>query len=61
MWVKLFDSILTKYKLVRDDITAAQMIKSGEPGGSPEVYEKINPKTAKGCVVKRNIFIYYRI
>lgn len=49
--VKLFDDVLTKYKVVRDDITAAQMIKSGEPGGSPEVYEKINPATGKGCVV----------
>jgi len=49
--VKLFDSVLTKYKLIRDDITAAQMIQTGEPGGSPEVYEKINQKTGKGCVV----------
>ena len=49
--VKLFDSILTKYKIVRDDITAAQLVKTGEPGGSPEVYEKIYPATGKGCVV----------
>jgi alpha-galactosidase len=49
--VKLFDSVLTKYKLIRDDITSAQMIKTGEPGGSPEVYEKINQKTGRGCVV----------
>jgi hypothetical protein len=27
------------------------MLKTGEPGGSPEIYEKINPKTGKGCVV----------
>jgi hypothetical protein len=37
--------------MVRDDITAAQVVKSGEPGGSPEIYEKINPKTGRGCVV----------
>lgn len=49
--VELFNNILSKYKTVRDDITAAQMIRTGEPGGSPEVYEKINPKTGKGCVV----------
>jgi alpha-galactosidase len=49
--VRLFDSVLTRYKLVREDITAAKMVISGEPGGSPEIYEKINPKTGKGCVV----------
>ena len=49
--VQLFDSVLSRYKIVRDDITAAQMLKTGEPGGSPEIYEKINPKTGKGCVV----------
>ena len=49
--VRLFDSVITRYKMVRDDITAAQMVKVGEPGGSPEIYEKINPKTGKGCVV----------
>ena len=49
--VKLFDSVLTKYKQIREDVTAAQMAYSGEPGGSPEIYEKINPQTGKGCVV----------
>jgi alpha-galactosidase len=49
--VRLFDSVLTRYKMVRDDITAAQMVKVGEPGGSPEIYEKINPENGKGCVV----------
>ena len=48
---RLFDTILAKYKQVRGDITAASMVSLGEPGGSPEVYEKINPKTGKGCVV----------
>ncbi len=49
--VKLFDSVLTLYKTIREDITKAQLIKTGEPGGSPEIYEKINPATNKGCVV----------
>lgn len=49
--VALFNHLLSKYKTVRDDITAASMVRTGEPGGSPEVYEKINPKTGKGCVV----------
>ncbi len=43
--------MLSKYKTIRNDITAAQLVKVGEPGGSPEIYEKINPKTGKGCVV----------
>jgi alpha-galactosidase len=45
--VLLFDSVLTRYKLIRDDITAAKMVSSGEPGGSPEIYEKINQQQAK--------------
>jgi alpha-galactosidase len=49
--VELFNNILSKYKTIRDDITTASMVKTGEPGGSPEVYEKVNPKTGKGCVV----------
>ncbi len=49
--VLLFDSVLTKYKQIRNDITQAKMVMTGEPGGSPEIYEKINPITGKGCVV----------
>jgi len=49
--VQLFDSVLSKYKTIRNDITAAQLVKVGEPGGSPEIYEKINAATGKGCVV----------
>jgi alpha-galactosidase len=49
--VRLFDTVLTKYKQVRKEITATKMITSGEPGGSPEIYEKIDPQTGKGCVV----------
>ena len=49
--VNLFNTVLSKYKQVRGDITAATMITSGEPGGSPEIYEKIDKQTGKGCVV----------
>ncbi len=43
-------SVLRRYKDVRDDITAATLIRSGDVGGSPEVYEKINPETGRGVV-----------
>jgi alpha-galactosidase len=46
-----FDNILSKYKALREDITQSQIIITGETGGSPEIYEKINPQTGKGCVV----------
>ncbi|KAK9453089.1 alpha-galactosidase [Dipodascopsis uninucleata] len=42
---------LSKYKAVREDVTAAQIIKVGNVGGNPEVYEKINPSTGRGVVV----------
>jgi alpha-galactosidase len=45
------NTILTKYKQIRADITAAKAITTGETGGSPEIYEKTNPLTGKGCVV----------
>ncbi len=48
--VRFFDTVLSNYKRVRKDITEAQMIYTGEPGGSPEIYEKIN-SNGKGCVV----------
>ncbi|GAC1488756.1 MAG: hypothetical protein NVS1B13_17560 [Flavisolibacter sp.] len=49
--VNLFDTVISKYKRIRNDITLAQMVRTGDPGGSPEVYEKINSETGKGCVV----------
>lgn len=49
--VQFFDSVLRRYKQVRNDITTAQMVQTGAPGDSPEIYEKINPKTGKGCLV----------
>jgi len=55
--VKRFAETLSKYKQVRDDITAAYPTRSGEIGGTPEIHEKINPETGKGAVV---IFYNYR-
>lgn len=42
--------ILSKYKKVRDDITAEAAIKSGQTGAGFECYEKISSKTGKGVV-----------
>jgi len=55
--VRRFSETLSKYKQVREDITAAYPTRSGEIGGTPEVHEKINPETGKGAVV---IFYNYR-
>ncbi len=49
--VALFHEILEKYKLVRDDVVAASPVYIGNPGDTPEIYEKINPETGKGVVV----------
>ena len=49
--VSLFNEILKKYKEVRMDITESCLIRMGTPGGSPEIYEKINRKSGKGAVV----------
>ncbi len=45
-----FGEALTAYKQVRDDITRATLLRTGEIGGSPEIYEKIDPTTGKGVV-----------
>jgi alpha-galactosidase len=49
--VHLFHAVLSKYKQVRTEITAASLVQTGAPGGSPEIYEKIDEKTGKGCLV----------
>jgi len=49
--VALFGKWLGVYKQVRDDITSSVMVRIGSPGGSPEIYEKVNPKTGRGVVV----------
>jgi alpha-galactosidase len=49
--VDFFRKSLGLYKQVRDDMTETAMIRDGAVGGSPEVYEKINPATGRGAVV----------
>ena len=46
-----FHRVLERYKLVRDDITAASPVRSGAIGGCPEIHEKINADTGRGAVV----------
>lgn len=48
--VALFHDILSKYKEIRDDVAAASPIHIGNPGDSPEIFEKINPQTGKGVI-----------
>ena len=49
--IGFFNKTLGMCKQVRDDMTETAMIRDGEFGGSPEVYEKINPKTGRGAIV----------
>ncbi len=49
--VAFFAKMLGMYKQVRDDMTETAMIRDGAVGGSPEVYEKINPENGRGAVV----------
>jgi alpha-galactosidase len=39
--VQRIGDFLRLYKQVRDDITQATLLRSGQVGGSPEVYEKV--------------------
>ena len=49
--VDLFHNILGKYKQVRDDVAMVNLVHVGNPGDTPEIYEKINPGTGRGVVV----------
>ena len=49
--VEFFGKTLGLYKQVRNDMTETSMIRDGAVGGSPEVYEKVNPETGKGAIV----------
>ena len=49
--VAFFAKTLGMYKQVRNDMTETAMIRDGAVGGSPEVYEKINPETGRGSIV----------
>lgn len=44
-------TFLTHYKAVREDVTNAYPISRGLAGGSPEIYEKIDPEAGRGCVI----------
>ncbi len=48
--IQHFGEALTAYKQVRDAITRATLVRTGAVGGSPEVYEKIDPQTGRGVV-----------
>jgi alpha-galactosidase len=48
--VARFGETLARYKQIRDDITAAYPVRSGDIGGSPEVHEKIYDATGRGVV-----------
>jgi len=49
--IAFFSKTLGMYKQVRDDMTSTSMIRDGAVGGSPEVYEKINPENGRGAIV----------
>jgi len=49
--IEFFAKTLGMYKQVRNDMTETAMIRDGAVGGSPEVYEKINPETGRGAIV----------
>lgn len=46
----LFHDVIGKYKTIRDDVIVSSLIHTGNPGDTPEIYEKINPETGKGVV-----------
>ncbi|MFW6313429.1 MAG: alpha-galactosidase [Spirochaetota bacterium] len=48
--VQFISETLAAYKRVRDAITRARLIRTGEPGASPEIYEKIDSTTGEGIV-----------
>ncbi len=49
--VALFHDILEKYKEVREEVVMADLVHTGRPGDTPEIYEKIDSETGKGVVV----------
>ncbi len=48
--VRFLSETLAVYRRVRDAITHSRIIQTGEPGASPEVYEKIDPTTGEGII-----------
>jgi alpha-galactosidase len=48
--IDMFNTMLTKYRAVKNDITLSTLKHTGKTGDAIEVYEKINPETGKGVV-----------
>ncbi len=48
--VERIGGILSRYKQVRDDVTASSSLVTGAVGGSPEVHEKIAARTGRGVI-----------
>lgn len=48
--ISLFGDLLARYKAVREDITASAVVRYGQVGGSPEIYEKLSSR-GRGAVV----------
>ncbi len=49
--IQFIHTILEKYKQVRWDVTGSDPVRTGEPGFSSEIVEKINAKNGRGEVV----------
>ncbi len=49
--IAYFNEVLGVYKQVKNDITESSLVRQGETGTSPEIYEKINERTGKGVMV----------
>lgn len=48
--IEQFNTILVKYKTLKDDITLSTLKHTGKTGDAVEVYEKINPENGKGVI-----------
>ncbi len=48
--ISRISSLLACYKQVRDDVTAADPVRTGSVGGGVEIHEKINPQTGRGII-----------
>jgi alpha-galactosidase len=55
--VERFGTALSKYKVVREDITKSHPVRNGVIGGSPEIHEKIWHESGRGAVV---VFYNYK-
>ncbi|HEY4155380.1 MAG TPA: alpha-galactosidase, partial [Puia sp.] len=49
--IRFIDTLLEKYKQVREDVTVSDPVRTGKPGFSSEIVEKINGQNGRGEVV----------